>query len=198
MRNKTELIAGSLGAAMVLAVAIVFGVTHYQALFHRGSNQVANATVDAAGQLTFPTIEEMCRAAGVGSAGMAGCVNDENSAQEFVGAWLGLNGFLTNGRIDIEQIQLAAELSVADPTVDPPAGDPLDPLDAQDALGPDGLPPQALPPDPSDPLTVPGVADHGPSAAQTAQYCLTVASDDWIKLHDCIAHNDPSSTLDGN
>ena len=190
MRNRADWIAGGLGGALVLAATIVFGVTHYPVLLHRVSTQVA-----AAGQLTFPTVEQMCRAAGVSSAGMAACTNDENSAAEFVGAWLGLNGFLTDGRIDIEQIQLAAELSAADPGIDPPAGDPLDPLDAQ----PDGLAPETpLAPDSNDPLTVQGLADHGPTPAQTALYCLTTAGDDWLKLHDCIAHNDTSSALDGN
>ena len=199
MRNRSDRIAAGLGGAMVLATAAVFGVAHYKPLLHPGSNQLANNSADVAGQLTFPTIEQMCKAAGVSGVDMAACIKDENSAQEFVGAWLGLNGFLSNGRIDIEQIQLAAELSVADPTINAPAGDPLDPLDAPDALTPDGLAPETpLPPDPTDPLTVPSVSDRGPSPAQTAQYCLTVAADDWLKLHDCIAHNDPSSSLAGN
>jgi hypothetical protein len=34
--------------------------------------------------------------------------------------------------------------------------------------------------------------------AQVALYCLSFAADDWLKMHDCITHNDPSSTLDGN
>ncbi len=195
MRNTADWVAGGLGGAVVLAAIIVFGVTHYPALLHRASTQVANDSAAVTGQLTFPTVDQMCKAAGASSADMAACTNDENSAAEFVGAWLGLNGFLTNGRIDIEQIQLAAELSAADPGIDPPAGDPLDPLDAQ----PDGLAPETPPPpDPNDPLTMPGVTDHAPTPAQTALYCLTTAADDWLKLHDCIAHNDPSSALDGN
>src|SRR5438105_1125276 len=165
MRNRADWIAGGLGGALVLAATIVFGVTHYPVLLHRVSGQVANDSAAAAGQLTFPTIDQMCKAAGVSSAGMAACTDDENSAAEFVGAWLGLNGFLTNGRIDIEQIQLAAELSAADPGIDPPAGDPLDPLDAQ----PDGLAPETpLASGPNDPLIVQGLADHGPTPAQTA------------------------------
>jgi hypothetical protein len=188
MRNKTEWIAGGLGGAMVFAVTVVFGVTHYQALLHGYPDQSA-ANTAAAGGLRFPTVAEMCKAAGVRSADMAACISDETSAQEFVGAWLGLNGFLANGRIDIEQIQLAAEQAAADPGIDPPAGDPFA----------DGLAPESpLPTDPNDPLTVPTASDHSPVPAQIAQYCLVTAGDDWLKLHDCIAHNDTSSSLDGN
>lgn len=194
MRSKAEWIAGGLGGAMVLAVTAVFGVTHYQALLHGGAHQPASNTA-AAGVLNFPTVADICKAAGVGGADMAACISDETSAQEFVGAWLGLNGFLADGRIDIEQIQLSAELAAADPGINPPAGDPLDPLDSS----PDGLGPETpLPADVNDPLTVPTASDHAPTPAQIAQYCLVTAGDDWLKLHDCIAHNDPSSSLDGN
>ena len=102
--------------------------------------------------------------------------------------------FLTDGRIDIQQIQLQAELSAADPTIDPPAGDPLDPLADP---SPDADPAQGLVPSPdADPLAPAARLKMPP--AQVALYCLTAAADDWLKMHDCITQNDPSSSLDGN
>src|SRR5437588_8476986 len=99
---------------MLLAVAIVFGATHYHVLLHGNVGQPASSDAAATAGLKFPTVEQMCRAAGVTGADTVGCINDETSAAEFVGAWLDLNGFLTNGRIDVEQIQLSAELAAAD------------------------------------------------------------------------------------
>jgi hypothetical protein len=125
---------------------------------------------------------------------MQSCTNDETSAAEFVGAWMEFNGFLTDGRINIEQIQLQAELAAADPSINPPSGDPLDPLADP---SPDGDPAQGLvAPADADPLAPP--ADQAMPPAQVALYCLSSAADDWLKMHDCITHNDPSSTLDGN
>jgi len=191
--RKAEWIAGAVGGAMLVAAAAVFGVTHYNVLMHASANHAA-ANTDAQPGLNFPSIDDMCKAAGATASNKESCVNDETSAAEFVGAWMQYNGFLTDGRIDIQQIQLQAELSVADSTVDPPAGDPLDPLADP---SPDADPAQGLVQSPdADPLAPSTGAKMPP--AQVALYCLTAAADDWLKMHDCITQNDPSSSLDGN
>lgn len=195
MRNRAEWIAGGLGSAMLLAVVAVFAVTHYRAVIHPGAQQTSVAQTAPAG-LSFPTVEQMCKAAGAAPGDMAGCISDETSAAEFVGAWLDLNGFITNGRIDTDQIQLSAELDAAD---DPGLAAPsvVDPLNSDPLSSPD----------PSDSgLAAPGAdnalpgtgATSSSSPAQVALLCLQTAADDWLKMHDCIAQNDPSSTLDGN
>ena len=142
--------------------------------------------------IKFPTAEQMCTAAGVSSAELQGCISDENSAAEFVGAWLDLNGFLTDGRIDMEQIQLSAQLDAADPDPDAtPAADPLS--DRGPAADP------TLSADPVDSFSDAGPGgDNSGSPAQVALFCLNSASDDWLKMHDCISRNDPASRLDGN
>ena len=111
---------------------------------------------------------------------MMDCQALESSAGEFVIAWMGLNGFILNGGIDIQQIQLIAELddasavdpsSTFDPTIDPglaldplldpnfdPSADPL--LDSLPALG--GIT------DPNTGETLPVFA----SPAQLALFCL--------------------------
>ena len=196
MRNRAEWIAGGLGSAMLLAVIGVFAVTHYQAVIHPGAQQASVAQNAPAG-LSFPTVEQMCKAAGAGAADMAGCISEETSAAEFVGAWLELNGFITNGRIDTDQIQLSAELDAADDpglvggpsSVDPLDADPLNTVEPADA----GL----AAPDTDNALPGSG-APASSSPAQVALLCLQSAADDWLRMHDCIAKNDPSSTLDGN
>jgi hypothetical protein len=155
--------------------------------------------------LNIPTVEEMC--AGLGASdpqSLMECTAVESSAGEFVIAWMGLNGFILNGGIDIEQIQLIAELdnanavdplSTFDPTIDPgvaidptldpnfdPNADPL--LDGSPTLG--GV---------TDPLT----GETSPvfaSSAQLAMFCLGGATD-WISLQDCISMNDQSTQLGG-
>jgi hypothetical protein len=191
--RKSEWIACGLGGAMVLAVAAVFGATHYNVLLHRAAPQTAAVNTDSSG-LKFPSVDEMCKAAGAVGADLQQCISDETSAAEFVGAWLDLNGFINDGRIDIEQIQLQAQLASVDQGINPPAGDPLDPLS-----DPPADPAQdALPPSPdADPLAPPSGGEATPPA-QVALLCLGTASDDWLKMHDCIAQNDPSSTLEGN
>jgi hypothetical protein len=191
MVNRSEWIAGGLGGAMVLAVAVLFGATHYQVILHpRAARATAADAADSANALKFPTVEQMCTAAGVSSAELSGCISDETSAAEFVGAWLDFNGFLTNGRIDLEQIQLSAQLDTADPGLDVAAGDPLS--------SPDAAADPALSPDPTDPLADAAPGDNPGSPAQIALFCLGSSSDDWMKMHDCISHNDPASRLDGN
>ncbi|HEX5281553.1 MAG TPA: hypothetical protein VFW28_15845 [Micropepsaceae bacterium] len=197
MRNRAEWIAGGLGSAVLLAVIGVFAVTHYQAVVHPGAQQASVAQQTGPAGLSFPTVEQMCKAAGAGAADMADCVNEETSAAEFVGAWLELNGFVANGRIDLEQIQLSAELDAAD---DPGlVGGPLsaDPLDADPLSA--ATPADSGPVAPDADNVLPGTPTSSSSSpAQIALLCLQDAADDWLKMHDCIAHNDPSSTLGGN
>jgi hypothetical protein len=192
MVNRADWIAGGLGGAMLLAAVAVFGVTHYQVLLHPGAIRAASANApDGGSGITFPSVEQMCKATGVGGADMQGCISDETSAAEFVGAWLDLNGFLVGGRIDLEQIQLSAQLDAADPGLDAQgAADPLSPPDLPEATG--------LTADPSDPLADSAPGDNPSSPAQIALYCLSSASDDWLKMHDCISQNDPSSSLGAN
>jgi hypothetical protein len=195
MRNRVEWIAGGLGSAMLLAVFAVFAMTHYRAVIHPGAQPTSVAQSGPAG-LSFPSVEQMCKAAGAGAADMAGCISDETSAAEFVGAWLELNGFITNGRIDTDQIQLSAELDAAD---DPGLGAPpsVDPLDSDPLSSPDPVQSGLAVPDADNALPGTG-APSSSSPAQVALLCLQTAADDWLKMHDCIAQNDPSSTLDGN
>ena len=181
---------------MLLAVIGVFASTHYRVVLHPGVPQVSVAQQAPAG-LSFPSVQQMCKAAGAGAADMAECVSDETSAAEFVGAWLELNGFITNGRIDTEQIQLSAQLDSAnDPglvggpaSVDPQDADPLSPPVPSDS---------GLAVSDTDNALPGSQAPSASSPAQVALLCLQTAADDWLKMHDCIAHNDPSSTLDGN
>src|SRR5689334_10926194 len=131
MKHRETILAAGLGGAMVLAVGGVFVATHYQALLHPGLQATAAAAPDPSG-LNIPTVDERCKAAGATNANMAACQNDENAAAEFVIAWMGLNGFIMNGTIDVSAIEFAAELG-AD------AGSPLtnpDPSLADSGLDP--------------------------------------------------------------
>ena len=153
--------------------------------------------------LNIPPVEQMCAALGAADPqSMMDCRALESSAGEFVIAWMGLNGFILNGGIDIQQIQLIAELddantvdpsSTFDPTIDPglaldptldpnfdPTADPL--LDSLPALGG---------------ATDPNTGETSPvfaSPAQLALFCLTGAVD-WLSLQDCISMNDRSTQL---
>jgi hypothetical protein len=153
--------------------------------------------------LNIPPVEQMCAALGAADPqSMMDCTALESSAGEFVIAWMGLNGFILNGGIDIQQIQLIAELddanavdplSTFDPTIDPglaldpsldpnfdPTADPL--LDSLPALGG---------------VTDPNTGETSPvfaSPAQLALFCLTGAVD-WLSLQDCISMNDRSTQL---
>jgi hypothetical protein len=191
LRNRENVLAAALGGVMVLGVVALFFGTHYQALFHPGAaTQAANTAPANPNALNIPTIDEMCKAQGATSANMAACQGDEQAAAEFVIAWMGLNGFLNNGGIDLEQIQLAASLgetSTGDLLGDPGvSGDP-------------GLDPTADPTaEPNiDPATGLPVTESFDSAGQIAMSCLS-SSDDWLKMHDCISRNDPSSRFTGN
>ncbi len=203
--KRENVLAGALGGAMILAVLALFFATHYQALLHAGaSSQTAVAPSANLDGLNIPTIDQMCKTAGATADNMASCKDQENQAAEFVIAWMGLNGFLTNGAIDMSQIELASELGAdaASPLTNPHPG-----LDS-----PDGLDPGAAG-DPSAGLDGGGGLDAGlgdPGAdpatgepdqmfdtpAALAMYCLT-NSMDWMQMHDCISHYDPSTQFNG-
>lgn len=198
MKMNRETMGSVIGGTAVAAALAFFTITHEPA-------SVLGPEVAEQATLNIPTIEQMCAALGASDPqSLMECQAVESSAGEFVIAWMGLNGFILNGGIDIEQIQLIAELDNAnavdpaqtfDPTIDP--GLSLDPrLD----LGLDpGLDP-ALSGDPllggiTDPLT----GDTSPvfgSPAQLAMFCLSQAID-WISLQDCVSMNDPSTQLGG-
>ena len=119
---------------------------------------------------------------------MASCQSEENDAAEFVIAWMGLNGFITNGAIDLAQIQLAAELGT-DATSPLTGPDPslLDPgLDGDSG----GAEPDI------DPATGLPVDQNFDSPAEIAMYCLS-NSMDWLQMHDCISRYDPSTRFTG-
>src|SRR5262245_14744749 len=78
---------------------------------------LAPQTQSARGQdIVLPTIEQMCAALGAGEGDvLKQCQADEAAAGEYVVAWMGLNGFLSNGAIDVGQIQFMSELDESDP-----------------------------------------------------------------------------------
>jgi len=197
MRMTREMMGSVIGGTAVAAALAFFTITHEPA--PPSQDIVEQAT------LNIPTVEEMCAALGATDPqSLMECSAVESSAGEFVIAWMGLNGFILNGGIDIEQIQLIANLDDAnavdpaqtfDPTIDPGLG--LDP-GVDPALDPSLDP--ALSGDPllggvTDPLT----GDTSPvfsSPAQLAMFCLSQAID-WISLQDCVSMNDPSTQLGG-
>jgi hypothetical protein len=189
--SRENLVAGGLGGAMLLAVLALFFASHYQALLHPGAAQGVAAEANP-NILVIPAVEELCKAQGIAdSAAIESCKNDENSAAEFVIAWMGLNGFLTNGGIDMGAIELAAELgpdaanplSDPDPTLDPSAG--LDPTLALPNSDADLDPFTGLPAD-----------QTFQTPAEIAMFCLSNAMD-WLEIHDCISRYDPSTRFTG-
>jgi hypothetical protein len=103
---------------------------------------------------------------------------------------MGLNGFITDGVIDVQQIELSAELGpdASSPLIgpDPSVGDPgLDP-----SLDPSAGDPTAdLGVDPQTGLPLDQTFE---SPAQIAQFCLGTSMD-WLQMHDCISKYDPST-----
>jgi hypothetical protein len=188
-REKLGSIVGGTAAAAALAY---FALTHEPAPVQLAEEGPA---------LNIPTVEQMCAALGATEGGgLAECRALEASAGEYVIAWMGLNGFIADGTIDIASIQAIATLDETnavdpsltfDPTIDPSVAvsPALDPSFADPAL--------------SDPLlggvTDPLTGDTTPvfaSPAQLALFCLSGASD-WLSLQDCISMNDRTITLDG-
>ena len=190
--SRENIVASGIGGAMVLAVLALFFASHYQALVHPGA-AVQNVAAEAnPNLLVIPSVEELCKAQGAADgAALESCKNDENSAAEFVIAWMGLNNFLANGQIDLGAIELAGELGpdAANPLTDP---DPnLDPSAGLD-------PTLALPNTDAnlDPVTGLPLDQSFQTPAEIAMYCLSNAMD-WLEIHDCISRYDPSTRFTG-
>ena len=186
MKRETILAAG-LGGAMVLGVGGVFVGTHYQALLHPGVAKQRGAQEAAANPnaLNILSVDEMCKAAGATADNLASCREQESAAAEFVVAWMGFNGFIVNGGIDMEQIQLAA-------TLGPEAASPLT---DSDLLDPSADPSLGQEPN-IDPATGLPVDQSFETPAQIAMFCMSGPLD-WLQLHDCISRYDPSTRFDG-
>ena len=194
MKPSRETMGSVIGGTAAAAALAFFALTHQPPAATDQAERVS---------LNIPTVEQMCIALGASDPqSMMDCQGLEGSAGEFVIAWMGLNGFILNGDIDIQQIEAIAmldeanavdPLSTFDPTIDPgfavdptldpnfdPNADPL--LDAAPTLGG---------------VTDPNTGETSPvfgSPAQLALYCLSGASD-WLTLQDCISMNDPTIQL---
>jgi hypothetical protein len=192
-----ERIGSVIGGGTVAAALAFFALTH---------EPVAPAQPEQAA-LNIPTIEQMCASLGASDGqALMECQALESSAGEYVIAWMGLNGFIAGGTIDLQSIEMIASLDDAnavdptltfDPTIDP--GLALDP-----SLGLDpSLDPSLVDPSLSgDPLlggvTDPFTGQTSPvfaSPAQLALFCLTSAVD-WISLQECIGMNDRTIQLE--
>ena len=194
MKLSRETMGSVIGGTAAAAALAFFALTHQPPAITGEAESVS---------LNIPTVEQMCIALGASDPqSMMDCQGLEGSAGEFVIAWMGLNGFILNGDIDIQQIESIAmldeantvdPLSTFDPTIDPgfaldptldpnfdPNADPL--LDGAPTLGG---------------VTDPNTGETSPvfgSPAQLALYCLSGASD-WLTLQDCISMNDPTIQL---
>ena len=193
MQMTRETMGSVIGGTVTAAALALFAFTHEPL---PPPSQVAEPA-----SLNIPTLEQMCAALGATDPqSQTECQAVEGSAGEFVIAWMGLNGFILNGGIDIEQIQLIAQLDEAnavDPslTFDPSLGEsPLDPaldpnldplLGGEPGLG--GI---------TDPLTG-ETSPQFASPAQLAMFCLGGAVD-WLSLQDCISMNDPTISLEAS
>ena len=195
MAMDRETMGSMIGGTAAAAVLAFFAITYVPPA----------PPVDEGDQATLniPSLEQMCMSLGAADPqSMMDCQALEGSAGEFVIAWMGLNGFILDGGIDIQQIQQIASLDEAnavdplstfDPTIDPglaldpsldpnfdPTADPL--VDSEPALGG---------------VTDPNTGETSPvfaSPAQLALFCLSGAAD-WLSLQDCISMNDRSTQL---
>src|SRR5215510_7430087 len=125
MQITRDRLGSIIGGTAVAAALAYFSITHQPS----ASLQQEQAT------LNIPTVEQMCAVLGATDPqSLMDCQALESSAGEYVIAWMGLNGFIQNGGIDLQQIQLTASLDdtnavdpalTFDPTIDPgPAFDP--------------------------------------------------------------------------
>jgi hypothetical protein len=192
MRNPRELAALVLGAVMIAGAVVVVVFDQRPSL----PPQTQTADADAGG-LKIPTVEQMCKRLGAAAGdALKKCRDDEQAAGEFVIAWMGLNGFIVDGEINLGQIQLLASLDDTDALsglgsgpslgLEPSLGDPsADPSLTGDASAQitSGIDPVSGTP-----------LGYLQSPSQLALYCLQMAAD-WAALHDCISENDPSSHI---
>jgi hypothetical protein len=187
-----ERVGSVIGGVAVAAAFAFFTLNHEPAAPSQAAEQAS---------LNIPTIEQMCASLGASEGrALMECQALESSAGEYVIAWMGLNGFIANGTIDIQTIEGIASLDdlnavdpalTFDPTIDP--GLALDP----------SLDPSLLEPSLSGGPLLGGVIDPltgqtSPvfaSPAQLALFCLTSAID-WLSLQDCISMNDRSIQLE--
>jgi hypothetical protein len=172
-QDHKDIMAAILGGALMLVAGGFFTIRYYLEPHPNAANGSGSAQTGTNG-LNIPTIDQMCQRQGATAANMASCRDAENQAGEFVIAWMGLHGFITNGAIDPSQIEYAGEL-------------------AEDATPPDADP--AAEPN-IDPATGQPVDQDFSSPAEIAMYCLS-DSMDWLQLHDCISRYDPSTRFTG-
>jgi hypothetical protein len=192
MRNRRKAIAAGIGGAALLTV-LFLGVHYRELLWPHAAQQASNPRpLKDSNGLNIPTIDEMCKAAGATSANLTDCRDQENSAAEFVIAWMNLNGFIANGTIDLQQIQLAASLADSEGN-----GLSNDPGLGANSDSPDGLAPDTDAEPNIDPATGLPVTEIFNSPAQIAMFCMS-SSNDWLAMYECISRYDPSSHLDGN
>jgi hypothetical protein len=183
MANAREIVAAILGCAMLLGAGGYLYVSRVKA---PASTQTAEPQ---AGALSIPSVDAMCKTMGAAAGdALKQCQADENAAGEFVIAWMGLNNFLIDGGISLEQIQALADLDETSPL-----GAAADPSGGFDPSNPGGDPSQITAG--TDPVTGDPLG-YLQSPAQLALFCLQMAGD-WVTLHDCISENDPSSHLAG-
>jgi hypothetical protein len=170
MRTRERLLVVVLAGLVLSGGLAVFLTTHRTIPAAAVAAEAANAQ-----GMTMPTIDEMCASQGAEEGELLQqCQAAENAAGEYVVAWMGLQGFIVNGAIDVDQIQLHSELDETDPLLAPS----IDPLV--------GGTPEV------DPLTGEFVPGSFQSTAQVALFCL-MSSTDWITLQNCIAQSDPGA-----
>lgn len=190
MQLTRERIGSVIGGVAVAAALAFFALTHEPAVPAQQAEQAS---------LNIPTVEQMCVSLGAGDGqALVECQALESSAGEYVIAWMGLNGFIANGTIDLASIEGIASLDDAtavdpaltfDPSIDP--GVALDPSFDPSLADPASDPLLGGVTDPFTGQTSPVFA----SPAQLALFCLSSAVD-WVTLQECIGMNDRTIQLE--
>jgi hypothetical protein len=177
MHNRRHIVIAAVAGVAVAAVLTFFAVSYREALFPPDKQAEAEAPANP-NALNIPSVDTMCKTLGAAEGDpLKQCQADENAAAEFVIAWMGFNGFLSEGGIDLQQIQFTASLDQTDPLL---------PADSDPSVG--GSPD-------IDPVTGTPVGGAFGSPAQLALYCLGSTAD-WMRMHECISQNDPSTSLE--
>ena len=170
MNHRRNILIAVVAGVAVAALVTFFIVGYRQAPTSAQASAETQADPNA---LIVPTIDEMCAAAGLGFGdALKECQTQESAAAEYVIAWMGFNGFLANGVIDMAAIQFGDSL-----VSDDPLASGLDPLSGD------------VDPTTGEPVATPQ------SASQIAIYCLGT-SPDWIMMQECIAQNGGGVSLD--